>query len=229
MILAAGLGTRLRPITDTLPKALVEAGGKTLLEHAIVHLKSYGITRVIINVHHFAGQIIEFLRGHGDFGIEIAISDESDQLLDTGGGLRKAGWFFHGGDSFVVRNVDILSDLDLVEMNRFHLKEDALATLAVRRRETSRYLVADSGYQLCGWKNIKSGSVLGSRIPNGETTDLAFSGIQILHPQILPLITEAGRFSLIDLYLRLSAQHRILCFEEQGSLWHDAGKLPLQP
>ncbi len=224
MILAAGLGTRLRPLTDKIPKALVESGGRTLLEHSIGHLKRYGIKHIIINIHHFPEQIIDFLRCHNNFGLEIAISDESDELLDTGGGLKKAGWFFSGTEPFVVRNVDILSDLDLEAMCRFHLRNHAVATLAVRSRETSRYLVFDENRQLCGWKNISAGKSIQTRVPEGNTYDYAFSGIQVLSPGIIPLISEGGRFSLVDLYLRLAAAQKIVCFEDKGSVWQDAGK-----
>jgi NDP-sugar pyrophosphorylase family protein len=202
----------------------VESGGRTLLEHAIGHLKRHGIRHLIINVHHFPDQIIDFLRGHNNFGLEIAISDESDKLLDTGGGLKKAGWFFSGSEPFVVRNVDILSDLDLEAMSRFHLGREAMATLAVRRRETSRYLVFDEQQQLCGWKNLSTGQSIRSRIPQGITHDYAFSGIQVLSPGIIPLIIEEGCFSLVDLYLRLAATQKIVCYEDKGSVWQDAGK-----
>jgi len=147
MILAAGLGKRLRPVTDTIPKALVEVGGRTLLEMAIIHLASSGVKEIIINVHHFAGQIIEYLEKKKNFGLDVTISDESDQLLDTGGGMKKAAWFFEKGEPFIVRNVDVISDLDLKTMMDHHLQSGAIATLAVRRRETSRYFLFDPDHR----------------------------------------------------------------------------------
>jgi len=224
LILAAGLGTRLKPVTDTIPKALLQSGGTTLLQHAIEHLKNNGIREIIINVHHFPGQIREFLNNHHNFGMEIAISDESDQLLDTGGGLAKAGWFFIGYEPFVVRNVDIISDIDLRAMEDFHKHSGALATLAVRIRETSRYLVFDEENLLCGWKNMSTGQTLLKRDSLNRLHDYGFNGIQILNPEILSRITEVGKFSLIDLYLRLCSHERIVGYLEMNSTWKDAGK-----
>ena len=203
MILAAGLGTRLKPFTDSHPKALFKVNGKTLLEHAIIHLKSGGIREVIINVHHFSQQILNFLKRHDNFGMQITISDETGELLETGGGLKKAAWFFKGCDFVVIRNVDIISDLDLTKMAGYHLKHKPLATLAVRKREkgerlTSRESVSVSPY--------------------------AFSGIQMISHDIFPLITEEGKFSLTDMYLRLAASQKILGFLEEGTLWKDVGR-----
>jgi len=224
LILAAGLGTRLRPITEKIPKALVEVDGKTLLEHAVDHLKTWGIEQIIINVHHLPGQIVEFLRQHQNFGLEIALSDETDQLLDTGGGLKKAGWFFTGNDPFIVRNVDVLSNTDLGAMIGFHVSTHALATLAVRIRETSRYLMFDDEFQLCGWKNLVTGQTILTRPQQGNLRNYAFSGIQVISPEIFSQISEEGRFSLIDLYLRLSAGQRIVGYPDEVSAWRDAGK-----
>ena len=224
MILAAGLGTRLKPITDKIPKALVEINGKTLLEHSIEHLKIFGITEAIINVHHFPDQIISFLKKKKNFGMRIEVSDERDQLLDTGGGLKKAAWFFEDRAPFVVRNVDVLSNMDLNAMLDHHITHRPLATLAVRNRETSRYLLFSERFQLIGWTNVSSGERKLSRKDFKRMHPLAFSGIQILDPAVLPLITEDGRFSLIALYLRLSRDHRICAFTDNDSFWFDAGK-----
>jgi len=224
MILAAGLGTRLKPVTDTIPKALVESGGKTLLQHAIGHLKNNGIREIIINIHHFPEQIIEFLGKHRNFGMEIAISDESDELLDTGGGLQKAGWFFSGHEPFVVRNVDIISDIDLSAMESFHKRSGAMATLAVRNRQTSRYLIFDQNNLLCGWKNCYTGQTIIQRKSADRLNDYAFSGIQILNPEIFSRITEKGKFTIIDLYLRLCSGERIMGYLNMDSVWNDAGK-----
>ncbi|HTX87753.1 MAG TPA: nucleotidyltransferase family protein [Bacteroidales bacterium] len=225
MILAAGLGTRLRPLTETLPKALVTVEGKTLLEHSLRHLEEYGIREVIINIHHLGGQIRSFLDEHHDFGLKITLSDESDALLDTGGGLKKASWFFAGDEPFLVRNVDVISGLDLHLLAESHRKNRALATLAVRRRETSRYLLfRKPDHRLCGWENRQTGE----KIFCSETADnlvpLAFSGIQVISPEIFPLVTEEGKFALTGMYLRLARDHRILGYEENESRWEDAGK-----
>jgi N-acetyl-alpha-D-muramate 1-phosphate uridylyltransferase len=223
MILAAGLGTRLRPFTEHHPKALFITEGKTLLEHALDHMRSAGIEEVIINVHHFADQIIDFLEQHDHFGLRITISDETGELLETGGGVKKAGWFLEEATGAVVRNVDVLSDLDLRGMIRHHLASDALATLAVRDRETSRYFLFDDMMNLSGWENRKSGE----RIVSCEDISLspyAFSGIQVLSPALSPLITEQGRFSLTSLYLRLAEKEKIVGYQETGLVWEDVGR-----
>ncbi len=224
MILAAGLGTRLRPITDTIPKALVKVNGHTLLESAIRHLANYGVKEIIINVHHFADQIIQYLDQNINFGLNITISDEKDQLLDTGGGLKKSSWFFAGREPFFVRNVDIISDLDLHSMMDYHLHSHALATLAVRKRKTSRYFLFNPDHRLCGWTNQKTGEKILSSESSGNLEILAFSGIQILNPEIFALITEKEKFSLTTLYLRLAKDHLIKGFMDRGSVWRDAGK-----
>jgi len=224
MILAAGLGTRLKPITDTIPKALVEINGKTLLEHSIDHLRSFGVKEAIINVHHFPDMIISFLKEKKNFGLKIEVSDERESLLDTGGGLKKAAWFFKGGGPFIVRNVDLLSNLDLGSMLDFHKRHKPVATLAVRNRETSRYMLFNERWELIGWTNVSTGEKKLSRKDYKRMHPLAFSGIQILDPSIIPLVTEEGRFSLIALYLRLSRDHRICAFTDNDSFWFDAGK-----
>jgi MurNAc alpha-1-phosphate uridylyltransferase len=240
MILAAGLGTRLKPFTDAHPKALYLFNGKTLLEHSIEHLKSAGILEVIINVHHFAGQIIDFLNQHDHFGLRIIISDETGELLETGGGVKKAAWFFQNCDGAIIRNVDILSDLDLSKITAYHRTTGALATLAIRKRETSRYLLFNHEMQLCGWENRKTGERLMTRKSTSENphlpgagknldpdplTPFAFSGIQLLGPEIFPLISEEGKFSLTDLYLRLAKDHKIVGYPEEGIVWEDVGRV----
>jgi len=224
MILAAGLGTRLRPVTNSIPKALVHVDGQTLLEGAIRHLADHGVKDIIINVHHFAGQIVDYLIRNKNFGLNISISDESDQLLDTGGGLKKTSVFFKESGPFFVRNVDIISNLDLTGMMDDHLKSHPLATLAVRNRETSRYFLFDQDHRLCGWTNLKTGEKILSYEPLTVTEQLAFSGIQILAPEIFPLITEQGEFSLTNLYIRLSKDQVIKGYIDNGTIWRDAGK-----
>ncbi len=224
MILAAGLGTRLRPITDTIPKALVEINGKTLLEHSIDHLKLFGVKEIIVNVHHFPDQIISFLKKKKNFGLAIEVSDERDQLLDTGGGFKKASPFFEGGEPFVIRNVDVLSNMDLGAMLSFHKKHKPVATLAVRNRETSRYMLFNERWELIGWTNVSTGEKKLSRKEYKRMYPLAFSGIQVLDPSIIPLITEEGRFSLIAMYLRLCRENRICAYTDNDSFRIDAGK-----
>jgi len=221
MILAAGLGTRLRPITNSIPKALVVVDGKPLLQHALEHIKRYGIRDVIINVYHFPVQIVDFLRSNDNFGLTIAISDESDELLETGGGVEKAAWFFNDGKPFVVRNVDVISNLDIRKMNRYHQAKQSLATLAVRKRESERYFLFDDRMQLCGWENTRTGMKRIIREADSQTS-FAFNGIQILNPEVFPLIEEKGKFSLTELYLRLGAIHPIIGFQDKGESWYSA-------
>jgi NDP-sugar pyrophosphorylase family protein len=225
MIFAAGLGTRLQAITAGKPKALAEVAGVPLLEHAINYLKSFGISEIVVNVHHFADQVIDFLEKKKHFGIDLKISDERDFLLETGGGLKKAASLFRGDEPIVLYNVDILSSLDLNRMLAYHLQEKALATLAVRKRETSRYLLFDSQMQLAGWKDLRSGELKISRPgPVVEYQEFAFSGIHIINPEIFDLILEEGKFSVIDLYLRLAQNQGIKAYIDDSELWFDLGK-----
>ena len=239
MILAAGLGTRLRPFTLNHPKALYEVAGQTLLKHAIDHLKSYGISTIIINVHHFADQIIKYLELNQNFGCSIAVSDETGELLETGGGVKKAAWFFDPDENFIVRNVDILSDLDLNKMISYHKERSSLATLAVRDRRTTRYLIFNETFHLLGWTNQKTGEIKMVNNPeiiheSGIDNDffknynkMGFSGIQVLHPSVFPLMTEQGAFSLTQLYLRLASNYPIYGYPEDGQLWADIGTYPI--
>jgi NDP-sugar pyrophosphorylase family protein len=235
MILAAGLGTRLRPLTDSRPKALVELNGRTLLEITIARLRSFGVTEIIVNVHHFADQIIEFLGSRNNFVLRIEISREDDLLLDTGGGLKKASWFFledptRVDEPFLLHNVDVISNIDLHRMLQFHKEHGALATLAVRARETSRPLYFNDQFQLSGRRvnNLDTftpnlNTVISSEARN--LSSLAFSGIHILSPRILPLLTEDGAFSIIPAYLRLSAEgQKILAFRTDQYYWRDLGR-----
>jgi NDP-sugar pyrophosphorylase family protein len=304
MILAAGLGTRLRPLTDNRPKALVEIAGRTLLEITLSRLRSFGVTEVIINVHHFANLILDYLKAHDNFGMRIEVSRE-EVLLDTGGGLKKAAWFFFEDSSrgesslfdepFVLHNVDVISTIDLRRMVQFHKENQALATLAVQDRETSRYLLVNDRLQLCGRRSSstatpvhpelrrgcapqitatqnpsgtasplaqqvsspvipnevrdlllpREGTALGpsqtaapchserseesafSDSPAGRSAPLqalAFSGIHVLSPRLLPMLTEEGVFSIIDAYLRLAAQgQNILAFRADDYYWRDLG------
>ena len=228
MVLAAGLGTRLRPLTNDRPKALVEIGGRTLLEITLTRLASFGVHEVIINVHHFAELVIEYLKCHNNFGLRVEISRE-EILLDTGGGLKKAAWFFlqdpaRLDEPFLLHNVDVVSKIDLRRLLDFHAKNGALATLAVQQRESSRQLLFEREGELCGrWINGKDPEFVRST-PN--VTALAFCGIHAISPRLLPKISEEGVFSIIDPYLRLAGEgEKILAFRADGSYWRDLGKL----
>lgn len=228
MILAAGLGTRLRPLTNDRPKALVELNGRTLLEITLHRLRQTGVHDVIINVHHFADMVINYLQVNRNFGMKIEISRE-DALLDTGGGLKKAAWFFlehsSGRDEpFIVHNVDVISAIDLERMRQAHLETSALSTLAVHDRETSRYLLFDQDGQLCGRR--KGSDHVDELIrPTEEARALAFSGIHVISPRIFSMMTEEGGFSIIDSYLRLAAAgEKILAFRADQYYWRDLGR-----
>jgi NDP-sugar pyrophosphorylase family protein len=285
MVLAAGLGTRLRPLTDHRPKALMEVAGRTLLEIALARLASFGIREVIVNVHHFADMIVDYLKANKNFGMRIEISREDDVLLDTGGGLKKAAHFFLQNsqspeEPFILHNVDVISTIDLSRMLQFHTENHALATLAVQDRETSRYLLFDDQLHLCGRRS--SGTLVPSaaegatpvhpelrrgcapqvtptpnaaasapefsrrrglqpprnapqakrasapEVPNKQDQrsllPLAFSGIHVISPGLLPMLTEEGIFSIIASYLRLVALgEKILAFRADDYYWRDLG------
>ncbi len=228
MILAAGLGRRLRPLTDDRPKALVEVAGHTLLEITLRRLRQFGIREVIVNVHHFAEMVVDYLKKNDDFGMRIEISRE-EVLLDTGGGLKKAAWFFledssHPDEPLVLHNVDVLSTIDLDCMVQFHRQNQALATLAVQDRETSRYLMFDALNQLCGRRagRDQAPEIVRS---SGQMQALAFSGVHVISPRLLPRMTEEGVFSIITSYLRLAAQdEKILGFRADEYYWRDLGR-----
>jgi NDP-sugar pyrophosphorylase family protein len=228
MILAAGPGTRLRPLTDDRPKALVEIAGRTLLEIVLSRLRSFGIREVIINVHHFADMILDYLKTHDNFGMRIEVSRE-EVFLDTGGGMKKAGYFFLEDsrrleEPFILHNVDVISTIDLRRMAQFHTENKALATLAVQDRETVRYLLFDEQLQLCGrrfGRHAKDECVR----PSSQAQALAFSGIHVISPRLLATMTEEGAFSIITCYLRLAAQReRILAFRADEYDWRDLGR-----
>jgi NDP-sugar pyrophosphorylase family protein len=226
MILAAGLGTRLRPLTNDRPKALVEVGGRPLLEITLARLRSFGINDVIINVHHFAEMIVDYLKANNNFGMDIEVSRE-DVLLDTGGGLKKAAYFFEDSkldEPFILHNVDVISTIDLARMTQFHSEHKALATLAVQDRETSRYVLFDEQHQLCGRRSGHDGKCELVR-PSPKSEALAFSGIHVISPRILGLMIEEGIFSIIPTYLRLAAQgETILAFRADEYYWRDLGR-----
>ena len=226
MIFAAGLGTRLRPLTDHKPKALVELNGQSLLQIAIQKLQKAGFNHIVVNVHHFSQAVIDYLKENKNFGTDIIISDESDFLLDTGGGLKKASPLFPCDDPILVHNVDIISSINLAELYTTHCKNNVLATLAVRNRPSSRVLLFDNNQLLRGWKNISTGE-LKLPIPSTDSNLLhpfAFSGIQIINHELLQMITETGKFSMIDVYLRLSANQSIMAYQHDADYWNDVGK-----
>jgi mannose-1-phosphate guanylyltransferase len=227
MVLAAGLGTRLRPLTDSRPKALVEISGRTLLEITLARLRNFGIRDVIINVHHFADMVIEYLGANRNFGMNIKVSRE-EVLLDTGGGLKKAGHFFLDNspsldEPFLLHNVDVISTIDFQRMVQFHQDNQALATLAVQDRQTSRHLLFDEHFQLCGRQSARDRQPELVQ-PSQPLQALAFSGIHVISPRLLAMVQEEGVFSIISAYLRLSARgERILAFRGDGSYWRDLG------
>lgn len=224
MIFAAGLGTRLLKETSDKPKALVRLGEKTLLQLAIEKLKSEGIDEIVVNVHHFAGQVIRFL-AENNFGIPVHISNESEKLLDTGGGLKKAARFFEGNSPVLIYNVDILSNLNVELLAAEHLKSGALATLVVRNRNTQRYLKFNKDKRLTGWLNRKTGETKIS-IPADfdESVEMAFSGIHIVQPRLFKLMPADERFSIVNLYLELAKNNLIKGYFDDSDLWMDVGK-----
>lgn len=221
MILAAGLGTRLKPFTENHPKALLPINGKTLLQRNIEYLQTFGINNIIVNVHHFADQIIDTIKENNGWGCNVIISDETAEVLETGGGLKKAAHFFQtDAEPFVLMNADILTDLDIAAMKISFDTNTVLATLAVTNRQTSRYLLFDENDILCGWLNDKTGEQKGN-----PGTKKAFSGIHIISPKIFEYIIEHGKFSMIDLYLRLAGLgHKINYYDHTNGKLLDVGK-----
>ena len=225
MIFAAGLGTRFKPWTDHHPKALAVVNGKSLLQRNIEYLRQYGIRDVVINVHHFADQVIDALESNKGWGSRYVISDETDEVLETGGGLKKARHSLEDAP-FVVMNVDILTDMNLSAMIHEHMEHRPLATLAVTERETSRYFLFDESRQLRGWRNVKTGQErwAGKAVQRGELTQKAFSGIHVIEPSLFPLMRQEGKFSMVDVYLDVAAGHAVRCYDHSGSKLIDVGK-----
>ncbi|MGV0847061.1 nucleotidyltransferase family protein [Empedobacter falsenii] len=222
MIFAAGLGTRLKPFTDNHPKALAVVNGKPLLQRNIEYLKSFGIEEIVINVHHFADQIIEFLEENNYFGIEITISDETDQVLETGGGLVKAKANFE--EDFLVMNVDILTDLNLADFIKAHQENKALVTLAVSDRNSSRKLFFNKQNELKGWRNLKTKEEIKAIDSLDNCKDLAFSGIHVISPSLFDKITEKGKFSIMKVYMDLMQTESIIGFDHSGGILIDVGR-----
>jgi len=224
MILAAGIGTRLRPLTLGKPKCLVQVQGIPLLEHTICYLKYFGVMEIVINVHHFADQIEDFIKLKNSFGIHIALSDERDALLDTGGGLVNAKWFFEDKKPFFLIASDVITDLDLSALHNYHLNHNPLVTLAVKHRQSSREFLFDTGHRLCGWHNNVTGETRWVKeILN--PLKIAFSTVHVIDPRLFSLATETGAFSLIDLYLRLAKENVIMGFEHNETDWFEFGRI----
>jgi N-acetyl-alpha-D-muramate 1-phosphate uridylyltransferase len=228
MILAAGLGSRLKPWTDHHPKALAIVNGKSLLQRNIEYLQNFGITDVVVNVHHFADQIINAIQENNGWGSHVTISDETNEVLETGGGLLKAQELLQQYENFVLMNCDILTNLDLQKMMAVHLANKALATIAIVNRATSRYLLFNQEMEMVGWRNVKTDE---EKLPAKQKLDnqqiptpYAFSGIHILHQSIFNKINFTGKFSMIDLYLDLCSTENIVGYNHTNDLVLDVGK-----
>lgn len=223
MILAAGLGTRLRPLTDHKPKALLEWNGVPMLEHVILKLKEYGFTQIIINVHHFSEMIIDFVKQKDQFGIRIEFSQELDEPLDTGGGIAHASWFF-GNEPFLVYNVDIMSNIDLGKLYEAHISSRALATLAVKERVTTRSLLMSSDGLLKGWRDNRNGETIMVDESKEELIPIAFSAIHMMDPAVFNIFPAEKRFSIMPFYLDLARSRPVNLYRHEGDTWIDMGK-----
>jgi N-acetyl-alpha-D-muramate 1-phosphate uridylyltransferase len=225
ILFCAGLGTRLKPFTNEHPKALAQVNGKTLLQHNIQYLQSFGINKVVVNVHHFANQIIDIVKENNGWGSEVLISDETSKVLETGGGLVKAIPLFGNAENIVVMNVDILTNLNIEQMFQQHIDTNALATLAVTNRTTSRYFIFNKQNKLCGWMNTKTTELKGiENFNENQHTKLAFSGIHIINKKIFSLIKQQGKFSMVDVYLDLMKTNDIMAFNHFQDKFIDVGK-----
>jgi len=224
MIFAAGLGTRLYPLTANKPKALVEINGKTLLALAIEKIIENDIHHIVVNVHHFGEQIIRFIESQKHYDAEIVVSDEREQLLETAGGLKHAAAFFDKSDHILLYNVDILSSINLKKMQERHLQTGALATLAVQERKSSRYFIFDNGSMaLCGWKNYQTEDCIQKR-ENDNPVELAFSGIHFVKREIITFIPPSKKLSFTPLYIDLCETRKIIGYNHSGDQWRDIGK-----
>ncbi|MFA8300163.1 MAG: NDP-sugar synthase [Hyphomicrobiales bacterium] len=222
MILSAGFGTRLQELTKEKPKALVEVKGKPMLEYQLDRLISAGCKEVIVNTHHYSDQIIDFCNNYKG-NIRINISDESHEILDTGGGILNAQKFFDGEKTIFIQNVDVYSSLNTNDFINYHQQNNAFATLAVKERKTSRYLLFDDSMRLCGWENVKTKEQKLVH-PSKNLKRFAFSGIHAINPELLNHTQHSGKFSVIDMYLELAAQHKIIAYLQSEGFWIDAGK-----
>lgn len=223
MILAAGMGTRLGKLTENKPKALVEINGVAMLESLILRLKAKGIKQYMVNVHHFGEQVIDFLHKNKNFGTDISISDEREELLDTGGAIKKAAAFFNGTEPVLVHNVDVYSEIDLEAMLDFHLKMQAFATICVRRRKSSRVLIFNSKNQLTGWVNLDENQFKWVEKQTASYQTYAYNGIFIASPGFAAQIPFSGRFSIIDCWLKMAKTNKIEAYLDESPAWFDLG------
>lgn len=223
MILAAGLGTRLGEMTKDRPKALVELSGKPLLEILITKLKKNGIENIVINVHHFSNQIVDFLNKNNNFGINIKISDETSLLLDTAGGIKKAESLFLGYENILVHNVDVISDINLNKFIDSHRNNKSLASLAIRKRKTSRYFLFDKNNILSGWRNNQLNNEIITR-PSEEYFEFGFSGVHIINKKVLEFLDDSKPNSITNSYIELSKKYKISGFVQNSGYWFDLGK-----
>jgi NDP-sugar pyrophosphorylase family protein len=223
MIFAAGLGTRFKPWTDQHPKALALVNGKSLLQRNIEYLQQYGIREVVVNVHHFADQVIAAVAANAGWGSQITISDEREELLETGGGLLKARPLLEGQEPFITLNADILTDLNLQRLIDFHKAQKALIAFGITNRKSSRYLLFDEANRLCGWRNAKTGEERISIAKSG-LHPMAYSTVVVYDPSIFKLIRQRGKFSIIDTYLDLAAEYPIMGMDHSGDRLVDVGK-----
>lgn len=223
MIFSAGLGTRFKPWTDKHPKALAPVNGKPLLQRNIEYLQQFGITSVIVNVHHFSSQIVDAISKNGGWGSSIVISDETNEVLETGGGLLKAKDLFEPGERFVTCNVDILTDLDISKLIAFHEKNKALISFGVTNRKTSRYFLFNENQRLCGWRNTTTGEER-IEVADDILIQKAYSCVAVFEYAIFKLMPFTGKFSLVDVYLALAKEHRIFGYDHSGDRFVDVGK-----
>ncbi|MEO6488928.1 MAG: sugar phosphate nucleotidyltransferase [Ferruginibacter sp.] len=223
MIFAAGLGTRFKPWTDSHPKALALINGKSLLQRNIEYLQRYGITDVVVNVHHYADQVMNAVNENNGWGSNIMISDETNEVLETGGGLLKAKEFLSNGMPFITLNADILTDLNLGDLASAHIKKDALITFGVTNRSSSRYFLFDEDNRLCGWRNKNTGEEK-IAVKNDTLIEKAYSCAVVFEPSVFDLIQQRGKFSLVETYLSLAPGHLILGYDHSGDKLVDVGK-----
>ncbi len=227
MIFSAGLGTRFKPWTDSNPKALALVNGKSLLQRNVEYLQQYGIFDVVVNVHHFADQVIDAVNKNKGWGSNVMISDEREEVLETGGGLLKARHLLENGQPFITLNVDILTDLNLNKLMEFHQQHKPLISFGVTNRTTSRYFLFDEQSQLCGWRNVNTGEEKGPFLQQPQMVNLAqkaYSCVVIFQPDFFSLVRQRGKFSLTEPYLNLAAEHVILGYDHTGDKLVDVGK-----
>jgi len=220
---AAGLGTRLGPFTKEKPKALIEVNGKTMLELTVERLKKQGIRQFMLNVHHFSQQVIQYLENKNNFGVEIKISDESAELLDTGGAIQKAADFFQGTEPVLVHNVDVISEVDFSQLEKYHSSKKALATLCVRKRKSSRALLFNDEMELTGWTNKHTNQFKWVTHPVSNFRSFAYSGIYLANPAFATLLPFTGKFSIIDAWLEMAEREKIIGYLDESALWFDLG------